>query len=413
MALGANYHKLLAAAGIGNLGDGIAVVAYPWLATLITRDPVLIGLFAAISRLPWLVCSLPAGVLADRNDRRWLVAGSSAAQAVLTLLVVLLVLTAAPAGNMTLYGALCLILFLIGAAEVIRDNAAQSLLPLIVDKSALETANGRLWTAETVTNSFLGPPLAGVLIALALPVPFAVDAVTFALAALLVARIRLPAAPKRSHSPMLPAIREGFAWLWQRHFFRRLALCLGLMNMLHTMGLAILVLYAQDVMGLDAGAYGILLTGGAAGAVIGGLLAPKVIARVGAAVSIHSALALMAASYFAYVIAPVPGIIWLTILVEAYAAMQWNIVTVSLRQRTIPDAILGRVNAVYRFFGWGMIPLGSLLGGILVAGAAYLLDREVALRLPFLVAGLSYGVLLWRGRAWFSATAIARAEAAA
>ena len=413
MALGANYHKLLAAAGIGNLGDGIAMVAYPWLATLITRDPVLIGLFAAISRLPWLVCSLPAGVLADRYDRRWLVAGSSAAQAVLTLLVVLLVLTAAPAGNMTLYGALCLILFLIGAAEVIRDNAAQSLLPLIVDKSALETANGRLWTAETVTNSFLGPPLAGVLIAVALPIPFAVDAATFALAALLVGRIRLPAGPKRSHSPMLPAIREGFAWLWQRHFFRRLALCLGLMNMLHTMGLAILVLYAQDVMGLDAGAYGILLTGGAAGAVIGGLLAPKVIARVGAAVSIHSALALMAASYFAYVIAPVPGIIWLTILVEAYAAMQWNIVTVSLRQRTIPDAILGRVNAVYRFFGWGMIPLGSLLGGILVAMAAYLLDREVALRLPFLVAGLSNGVLLWRGRAWFSATAIARAEAAA
>ena len=336
MALGANYHKLLAAAGIGNLGDGIAMVAYPWLATLITRDPVLIGLFAAISRLPWLVCALPAGVLADRYDRRWLVAGSSAAQAVLTLLVVLLVLTAAPEGNITLYWALCLILFLIGAAEVIRDNAAQSLLPAIVDKSALETANGRLWTAETVTNSFLGPPLAGVLIALALPVPFAVDAVTFALAGLLVARIRLPAAPKRSHSPMLPAIREGFAWLWQRHFFRRLALCLGLMNMLHTMGLAILVLYAQDVMGLDAGAYGILLTGGAAGAVIGGLLAPKVIARVGAAVSIHSALALMAASYFAYVIAPVPWIIWLTILVEAYAAMQWNIVTVSLRQRTIP-----------------------------------------------------------------------------
>ena len=111
MALGSNYRKLLAAAGIGNLGDGIASVAYPWLATLITRDPFLIGLFAAISHLPWLIAALPAGVLADRYDRRRLMVVSSTVQAALTLAVTALILLSAPEGNFALYWLLALLIF--------------------------------------------------------------------------------------------------------------------------------------------------------------------------------------------------------------------------------------------------------------------------------------------------------------
>ena len=83
--LGANYYKLMAASTISNLGDGIGVIAYPWLASAVTRNPILIAGVAAAQRLPWLLFTLPAGVITDRNDRRRLMVGSNVARAFLTL----------------------------------------------------------------------------------------------------------------------------------------------------------------------------------------------------------------------------------------------------------------------------------------------------------------------------------------
>jgi MFS family permease len=71
----------------------------------------------------------------------------------------------------------------------------------------------------------------------------------------------------------------------------------------------------------------------------------------------------------------------------------WNVVTVSLRQTIIPDHLLGRVNSVYRFFGWGMMPIGALVGGLVVAVTERLGDRELALRMPWFVAAVCEFVL--------------------
>ena len=90
--------------------------------------------------------------------------------------------------------ALAALAFLLGTAEVLRDNAAQTLMPQIVAPGELERANGRMWSAEQVMNQFAGPPLAGALIALGIAVPFGLDALSFLLAAILVARMALPAA---------------------------------------------------------------------------------------------------------------------------------------------------------------------------------------------------------------------------
>lgn len=86
-ALGANYRKLFAASTISNLGDGVGVLAYPWLASAVTRNPILIALVAVAQRLPWLVFTLPAGVITDRYDRRRIMIGANASRAVLTLAV--------------------------------------------------------------------------------------------------------------------------------------------------------------------------------------------------------------------------------------------------------------------------------------------------------------------------------------
>jgi MFS family permease len=385
-----------------NLGDGIALVAYPWLASTVTRDGFLLGLVVFASRAPWLLFSLPAGAVIDRVDRRRLIVSADLVRCLLTAGVAVAVLVAGPDGVGTSRPGLvltCLVLaaFLLGAAEVLRDSASQTILPSLVDKAALERANGRLWAGETVANSFVGPPLAGPLLAVAMALPFLVDAGTFAVAAGLVALIGGEIARPHRAGPrttLRADVREGVAWLWAHPLFRPLALVLGVMNGLATMATATLVLYAQEVLSLDATGFGVLTTAGAAGAVLGALTAARVTARIGKPLSLFSCLWGSVVGYLAIGLTSSPVLVWAMFAMVAYVGTLWNVITVSLRQRVIPDHLLGRVNSVYRFFGWGMISVGALLGGALVSVLEPVAGRELALRLPFLVAGVGFGLTL-------------------
>ena len=197
--LGSSYWKLWTASVVSNLGDGVSVIAYPWLASALTRDPIHIAAVAVVTRLPWLLFALPAGVITDRVDRRRLVAWMDVSRFLFTLGIAAAVLVtqadlsppadiasgaAEPPGSAGLLLVLVyLAAFLLGTAEVLRDNSAQTLLPSIVEKDNLEKANGRMWGAEMVMNSFVGPPLAGILLAVSFALPFFVDAASFAVSA--------------------------------------------------------------------------------------------------------------------------------------------------------------------------------------------------------------------------------------
>ena len=381
----ANYRRLVGASGVSNLGDGVSALAFPWLATLITRDPVLVSLTVAAGRLPWMLLSLPAGVWTDRVDRRRLMIRADLFRIIVTLGVVAMVLTAPPpvASPAAAIGALCAVAFLLGSAEVLRDNAAQTVLPSVVRADDLEVANGQMWSVERIMGEFVGPPLAGVLIAASLPAPFVFDAMTFALAAGLVWMMVIPAGPAPARRSFRVELTEGLSWIWRHVMIWRLAIVLGLINACAVAALTMLVLFSREVLGLGAVGHGLLLTCGAAGGVIGGILAPTVARRIGGTRSLRAAFVLFVGCYAVVGAATSPGAVGAAIFVESLGAMLWNVVTVSYRQRSIPDALLGRVNAVYRFFGWGMMPLGALAGGLLVTWAEPWAGRETALRLPY------------------------------
>ncbi|MCB1245691.1 MAG: MFS transporter, partial [Acidimicrobiia bacterium] len=200
MRLGLNYWKLWTASVVSNLGDGVAQVAYPWLASAVTRDPVLIALIAVAQRLPWLVFTLPAGVLTDRLDRRKIMSWTSVFRTALTAVVALVVLAqtdllpspdaigsgVVDSTNHLVYTVLLVASLLFGFAEVLFDNSAQTILPAVVEPDGLERANGRLWGAEMVANSFIGPPLGSLLIGVAFALPFFFDMGTFAIAAVFI-----------------------------------------------------------------------------------------------------------------------------------------------------------------------------------------------------------------------------------
>ena len=178
------FTRLWTASTISNLGDGVVFAAFPLIVASLTRDPIAVSVLAFSLRLPWLLFALPAGVVVDRNDRRRLMIGADVARAgALGLLAIALV-----SGEPSLL-VLYVVGFLVGMAETIFDSAAEAFLPSIVDLEALNKANGRLVSARWVANSFVGPPLGALLFVAAAALPVAVDAITFLVAAVLVATI--------------------------------------------------------------------------------------------------------------------------------------------------------------------------------------------------------------------------------
>lgn len=390
------FYRLLAANVSTNLGDGVLTVALPWLASAVTRDPLLIAVAALAGRLPWLLFTLPAGVIADRYDRRMLVVGSDIARALIMLGFALVVLgTTAGNGSTEHTGLLLGLLYatslLTGFAEVLRDNTAQTFMPAIVPRAQLQLANGRLWGVETVSNQFIGPPLAGFLIGVIAGLPFLTSAGLYAIGAALVLAIRGGFAPRapldgRSSAPWQSQLIEGWRHLWRDDLLRPLAITLGVLNGATAISGAIFVLFAQEVLGVGAQAFGLLMTGFAAGAVTGSLLANRVMARLPPGTWLMLSIAVIGLGQLATGLASSAPLVWVASFTVGALVMVWNIITVSLRQTIIPDRLLGRVNSVYRFFGWGTISIGSLLGGALTVVAEPLVGREWALRTPFLMA---------------------------
>ena len=406
--LSANYFRLFSASTISNLGDGIGIIAYPWLASAITRNPLLIALVVVVQRLPWLLFSLPAGVITDRHDRRRLMVASNAARAVLTAAIAFVVLgqqgqLPGPAAvadtatmittNASLYLMILLATLLLGIAEVLYDNSAQTFLPTIVHSDQLEKANGRMWSAEVVANTFAGPPLAAFLIAVSFSLPFFVDAATFAVSAALIAIIRptARAAPSIVTEPTSWRVElaEGVRWLWAHDLIRTLAITLGLLNLIGSMSIATFVLFGQEVLGTSPTEFAILGTGAALGGVLGGWTASNIAKRIGPGPSL--AITLVGGGVFSILIGFMSWwpAVWLLLAAFVFVGTLWNVITVSFRQAVIPDHLLGRVNSVYRFFGWGMMPIGAALGGFIVVATDAIGSRELAQRMPWFVAGIS------------------------
>ncbi|WP_415401837.1 MFS transporter [Tateyamaria sp. SN3-11] len=400
--------KFILASGMTNLADGIAVVVWAWVASLLSRDPILIALMPIALRLPWFLFALPAGVVTDRVDRRRLILAMDVVRALAFGTAALVVLTslpfAPPATDGTdmpvLFAALLGCAVLVGTAEVFRDNAAQTMLPAIVSHDQLERANGRLWSVELVGNSLLGPALGAFLIAWVIWLPFALNTAAFALAVVLMIGLQGQFKPARAEArDWRKELGQGLAFLRDAPLLRLLAVVTGVWNLLHQMVVIALILYVQESLGLEAWAYGLILAAGAVGGIAGGLVADRVVARMGPGASAQWMTLASAVAFVAIPLAPNGIVLAIVLAAFEFTGLIWNTVSVSYRQRSIPDALLGRVNSIYRLLAWGMMPIGLLLSGLVVSWAETTVAREVALVTPFVVAAVGAALLTllaWR-----------------
>ncbi|MEP5732220.1 MAG: MFS transporter [Sulfitobacter sp.] len=405
------YRRFITASGLVNLADGVAVVAWAWLASLLTRDPLLVALVPVALRLPWFLCAVPAGIITDRTDRRLLILRADIFRGLIFAAVGLVLFAALPLPAPTQSGVSDPMIFglilgaaaLVGGAEVFRDNAAQTMLPAIVPDADLETANGRLWSVELVGNALLGPALGAFLIAHAVFAPFALNAVAYVLAFLFLLPLRGHYRPKVNIEGRWQAeMMEGVNFLRASPVLLTLAWITGLWNFLNEMVLVALVLHVQENLFLGAQAYGMILAAGAVGGILGGWYGDRVVARLGPLRSLQWMLVAGAPAFLAIALAPGAVSLAVILMVFSSTGLVWNTVSVSYRQRMIPDVLLGRVNSLYRLFAWGMMPVGLMLSGMIVHLADGFVSRNSALVAPFLVAALGsvfLGGIGWRALA--------------
>ncbi len=384
-SLGSGFWRVWTAATASNIGDGIVLAALPLLAAELTREPIGVAATTIAVRLPWLIFGLFAGVVVDRTDRLRMMIHTDLVRAAAFLVIALVVAT----DNMTL-AILYIAVFGLGILETLFDTAAMSMTPSLVHSAQLERANARMNGAQIAANEFAGPPLGGLLFAIALAVPFGVNAATFVLSSALLLTVKGRYRPHReAPTSVVDDIKVGFGFVWREPVIRAFAIGAGALNFGFTAAVAVLVLHAQDNLSLEALGFGLLLAAGAVGGVVGAILAPGTVTRLGRRPSIMASVFTMAAGIAVMGAAQAPWVAAVGFVAVGFSGEVWNIVSMTYRQSVTPDALLGRVMSGFRVIAYGTFPLGAAAGGIIastvsVRASFFLGAGAIAAFLPYL-----------------------------
>ncbi|MBA2381102.1 MAG: MFS transporter [Chloroflexi bacterium] len=362
--LGRGFWTLFSASFLANLSDGIFQIALPLLAISVTTEPGLVAGVTVASRLPWLVFALIAGALADRLDRRRTMVLVDAGRVVL-----LGGLAIAVVGNVATIWLLYIVAFILGCFETMFDTAASSMLPNVVGKDNVVAANSRLNAVELTMNNFVGPPLGGFLAGIGIASAFGTAAAGYLGALLCLFTLGGSFRPIREGPPtsIRSEIGEGLRYLFAHRLLRTMALVVGPMNLGSMAVFGVLVLYvvAPGPLGLDGFGLGLLTTAIAIGTVAGTLLASRIERAIGRANLFLACIASLLVMDLVWIVIPQPLLIGIVLAISSSFGGAFNVVFGSIRQRIVPNHLLGRVMASFRVVSWGSLPLGALLGGII------------------------------------------------
>jgi MFS family permease len=367
------YWRLWTSTAVDSVGDGAFVAVIPLLTARLTGNPVWVSAVSAAAFLPWLVLSLPVGAIVDRHDRFRLMWRTQLARAILVGAGTALVAT----DHMTLPVLLVLSVAL-GVGEVVFGNASQAALPSVVPGPLLNRANGYQGSVNTVGEQFAGPPIGSLLFALAATWAFVLNLVSFVLSAALLRSLPVEPMPVKERPPIREAIRVGLHYLATHRTLRALAATLAVNTFCFAMGTATLVLLATRTLHISTAGYGVLLALAAVGSVLGGVLTPRLLTRVADFHALAAGLAVNVVCFIGIGLATDFAVLAVWLALNGFATTIWNVVSLTYRQRSVPDELRGRVNSVYKMLGWGFIPLGAIVGGLLA--------DWFGLRVPYLAA---------------------------
>ena len=385
--LGTNFRWLLGATLINNVGDGVALAAGPLLVASLTRDPFLVSMAVLSHWLPVLLFGIFGGVAADRFDRRRMVIVVNLVRAgVLGLLVATIV-----TGTVNIALVLA-VLFVLATAETFADSASSTLVPSLVRRADLGIANARTQGAFVLTNQLVAPPIGAFLFAAGMALPFAANAAAFALGAVLISRIAGSLRSERTGVGGVWAdMAEGVGWLVRHPPMRTLALTVFAFNVTYGTAWAVLVLYAIERLGMGAVGFGLLTTATALGGIIGTLAYGALERRFHLGNIMRAGLLIETGTHLSLALTTSPAVAMVTMVVFGAHTFAWSTTSSVVRQRAVPNELLGRVTSVYRVVLVGGLVIGAPIGGVLA--------RELGIAAPFwfgFIGSAVLVVLLWR-----------------
>jgi MFS family permease len=389
--LGRSFRWLLASALFSNLGDGIALAAGPLLVASQTADPFLVAMAYFVQVAPPLLFSLWAGAAADRLNRRTIAIVLNVSRAIV------LAFLAATIVNGSVSIALVLVaLFLLSTAETFADIAEGSLLPRIVPREHLATANVRISGAFLGVNQLIAPPIGAFLFVAGAAIPFAADAVCYLFGAVLISRLArdvgaherddLPeveatedavsrpagAAARSNPAPqaqgVLRDIGEGIRWLVAHPAMRTLVITIVAFNVTYGAAWSVLVLYVRDQLGMGEIGYGIVTAASAVGGIIGTTAYEALTRRFSLSDLMRAGLIIETVTHLTLALTRTPVVALGIFFVFGAHAFVWGTTATTIRQRAVPDALLGRVTGVYRVGIFGGLVVGAPIGGFLARG---------------------------------------------
>ncbi|MEM7323453.1 MAG: MFS transporter [Actinomycetota bacterium] len=363
--LGTDFRRLMASSVASNAADGISLAAAPLLMAAQTRDPLLIAAAGLLLRLPWLLLGVYAGVVADRFDRRLILVAANAFRAVMLVL-----LTVSVASGTINIGIVLATLFLLGVAETLADTTAGTLLPMIIDRDDLGIGNSRLVAAHMTVNQLVGPPIGAALFLVGMALPFGLEAVLLAYAAVVVSRmtiVRSPATEEQDQQDrrVLAEIRAGVRWLWTNPPIRTLALTIVAFNVTFGAAFAVLVLYSLERLQMGEVGFGLLTSASAVGGVIGASSYGRLERRFSLADLMRAGLIIETLTHLGLALTSTPIVALVIMFLFGAHASVWGTTSTSIRQRAVPEEFQGRVGSVYMTGVHGGIVVGSALGGII------------------------------------------------
>ncbi len=365
--LGSSYRWLLASSWTTNLGDGIAVAAGALLVASLTDDPFLVSLVALLRWAPPLVFGLYAGVLSDRLDRRRIVLVANYVRLLVLAALVATMLTDRVSVTWVLAA-----LGLLSATEVFADNTSATLAPMLVGREDLAIANARLQTGFITLNQLAGPPIGAALFAAGMAWPFVAETLLVAAGLILVSRIALPPHGRSAESDLPDSARgvwrdiaEGLRWTIHHAAVRTLALTILIFNVTFGAAWGVLVLYAQQQLGVGAVGYGLLATVSAAGGLLGTALYGAITRRVSLGNVMRIGLIIETLTHLALALTTSVWIASVVFFVFGAHAFIWGTTSITVRQRAVPLHLQGRVNSLNTICVFGGLVVGSAIGGVL------------------------------------------------
>jgi len=358
---GRPFWTLWTAFGASNLGDGLSLVAMPLLAIQLTDDARLVAAVAVFQYLPFLLVGLPAGVILDRFDRRWIAVIAQILRA-LVLAGFVATIVAGSAGIGVLMG----VSFLIGTSELMTDGGLPALVRELVRSDQLEVANSRLMATERTTNAFIGPPLGALMFEVDLWLPFAAAAVMSLVSVGTLTRLPGRYKPEQVDGVASFRVRAtlGLRYVWAHPVLRPLALAVAVFSFVGAAGNAVFVVLVTERFGIGGIGFGLLMSVDAVASVLMTFVVAQFIRRTSHATSMRFSVICFTIGALMFGLTTVAAVAFVAAVINGLADPTWNIVSSTVRQRLVPDEVFGRMMTAYLFIGWGMRPVGALFGGM-------------------------------------------------